>query len=831
MNKFKINTSLIVDGDFDVKGTTSTIDIQNLTVKDNLIMVQGQNQAMTGIVADNGAVSPRSLYVELCKFNTSNTLIFPEGLSDREYLISGTQVYIDGTTYNAHKIVIRPSSGYFGIVYYIQRIEMSLPLYSNGNWQVASNFAFEWVTFTESSNLDSATLDLLYEFFDINKADGSHIVLNESLGRIAMASPVLVGDTLKIGEGIATKDENGNIISFEFNEGSAQSIATRDDDILNNAILSWDSNKNTIKDSGILLNINGGTGENSIIQVNTYEVEEGDNPATGTWQNQATSPDAIAFGIGSLAANKRAIAIGNQCIADGNTAFSTGQVNKNHGNGAFMWGAGCEATMHYSIVGGNDVKVETGNYSVIEGLNIKHTGERDIHRSTIFGSGHKLVGGKNLFLSGYNNRIVFNEDIIQNDDDTISMMGSYLKNKETDNGTKIILGEYNKPNDGTLLELGWSQVSNRTNDAWRGNALEVYKDGTFKFLVPTNTVDNPGGWQNYGTSENNTIIKGLADKRVKVYGAPIEPEDVVRLGDVDSDLSRTSIKPVQNKVITKNLNLKADRLGANIVANKFSVDDSLIMLKGNKATQVGTIVENYAEFKSLEINNYQFDTTKEVIFPDGIEITYYTFDSTISSSAYSGAIVEVTISSSSKEISVRKENGGFEVTLYKNGIWYGKPTIFTNISIDWIFDAEQASKLESFLKENYTTGSYSFIESNSKIAMAAPVLVGDTLKIGKGIADVNSDGNITDFRFDAGAAQALATRADVIEDGNLLVWDANKHTIVDSGKKVTEISGGGTFITVDTELSTESENPVQNKVITKKLTEIVGDIEILLSEI
>jgi hypothetical protein len=39
--------------------------------------------------------------------------------------------------------------------------------------------------------------------------------------RMSTASPVLVGDTLKIGEGIATKDENGNIVSFEFNEGAA----------------------------------------------------------------------------------------------------------------------------------------------------------------------------------------------------------------------------------------------------------------------------------------------------------------------------------------------------------------------------------------------------------------------------------------------------------------------------------------------------------------------------------------------------------------------------------------------------------------------------------
>jgi hypothetical protein len=56
MNKFKINTSLVVDGDFDVKGTTHAINTETLTVNDNLIMVQGQNQVMTGVITDNGLI-------------------------------------------------------------------------------------------------------------------------------------------------------------------------------------------------------------------------------------------------------------------------------------------------------------------------------------------------------------------------------------------------------------------------------------------------------------------------------------------------------------------------------------------------------------------------------------------------------------------------------------------------------------------------------------------------------------------------------------------------------------------------------------------------------
>lgn len=68
-------------------------------------------------------------------------------------------------------------------------------------------------------------------------------------------------------------------------------------------------------------------------------------------------------------------------------------------------------------------------------------------------------------------------------------------------------------------------------------------------------------------------------------------------------------------------------------------------------------------------------------------------------------------------------------------------------------------------------------------------------------------------------------------------WTPNKYLGTDAEGNMVEKdapSGGGGSITVDSELSEKSTNPVQNKVITAKITEIetnVGNVDALLSTI
>lgn len=62
------------------------------------------------------------------------------------------------------------------------------------------------------------------------------------------------------------------------------------------------------------------------------------------------------------------------------------------------------------------------------------------------------------------------------------------------------------------------------------------------------------------------------------------------------------------------------------------------------------------------------------------------------------------------------------------------------------------------------------------------------------------------------------------EDADIKVINDNMD-IIDAKMKEIEDAGGGSTITVDAELSTESENPVQNKVITNKINEINSNLQ------
>lgn len=250
MSKFKINTSLVVDGDFDVKGTTSTVNTETLTVKDNLIMVQGENQAMTGIIADNGTVS-KTLSLEGYIFDKSITPSFTNltgSLNFYSLWCYDTKLYENyyGT------LTIDPNTKSISFEYMVQgshhgsTMYYTINIYKNGVWK-SDIENFEIGSLGKTST-DLTEIENIYEFFNLIKLSGECTLSDAK--KIAYASPVLVGDTLKIGEGTATKDINGNITNFTFDADAAQALATRADSIENEAVLSWDATNYTIVDSG-----------------------------------------------------------------------------------------------------------------------------------------------------------------------------------------------------------------------------------------------------------------------------------------------------------------------------------------------------------------------------------------------------------------------------------------------------------------------------------------------------------------------------------------------------------------------------------------------------
>jgi hypothetical protein len=248
-----ISGNLSITGDLYVNGVTHTVDTETLTVKDNLIMIEGQNQPLAGIVIDNCETNSDYhnwlLLIDKVSFDTSKSLDF--SMIDK---INSIQLYIycKWNGYSVDHLVISPAFRTLSVVIQDENGDFSgrpglysKEVYEYGEWKVDSFSLTEisWVYLAGDVEMKDKMLEFA-NFISINTGEECQVISKNGI----FAAPVLVGDTLKIGEGYEERDENGNITSFTFFPNAAQSIATRKDDIKNNALLSWDAVHYTIKD-------------------------------------------------------------------------------------------------------------------------------------------------------------------------------------------------------------------------------------------------------------------------------------------------------------------------------------------------------------------------------------------------------------------------------------------------------------------------------------------------------------------------------------------------------------------------------------------------------
>lgn len=109
-----------------------------------------------------------------------------------------------------------------------------------------------------TQTVDQETLTIKGSFIAVN-GEGTDLDTVDKVGIVtivdeskAYAAPVYDAnnDTLKIGLGTYEKDEDGNIIGFEFDENQGQSIATRDNAIADGNLVQWNEEANKLVDAG-----------------------------------------------------------------------------------------------------------------------------------------------------------------------------------------------------------------------------------------------------------------------------------------------------------------------------------------------------------------------------------------------------------------------------------------------------------------------------------------------------------------------------------------------------------------------------------------------------
>lgn len=367
---------LTIQGSLNVTGEVNTVNQETLTVKDNLIAINGDGSSLDSVgIVGVVAITGEQLYtlkndtyeldaselIELSEPYTVYDEYVPWGQALGCYkiycgndVLGNLNLFGVFTEFENEGILCVSNGGDYHPYLQLQPGSMDFATFdSNGNI-VPHSSGIKLEFRLENQSIKQSQFDLMCQLF--KHQDGTPLTaLDFTLKGEAYAAPVYDknDDTLKIGLGTYEKDENNNIKSFTFAGGQGQSIATRADTIDDDNLVKWDDKAHKLVDAGVSikslqdqiinssnLNIKNGESAGSLISVSS-------NPTD--WPNTATGVDTIAFGIDSHATNTRAVAIGNTCSSHGNTSFTIGQSNINYGNATFVSGGKNEVEQLYSL--------------------------------------------------------------------------------------------------------------------------------------------------------------------------------------------------------------------------------------------------------------------------------------------------------------------------------------------------------------------------------------------------------------------------------------------------------------------------------------------------
>jgi hypothetical protein len=165
------------------------------------------------------------------------------------------------------------------------------------------------------------------------------------------------------------------------------------------------------------------------------------------------------------------IASGHESIAWGKKVKATGKRSVAIGNGNISSGSASFAIGQLNDNSGN-ASLVTGYKNINSGTQTFVNGannEVSATCSTVLGYGNKIPNGNYILVSGYALKTVENSS------------------------TKSVFGAWNDPKSNTLLEVG----NGKNTESTRSNAFEVLKDG-----------------------------------RAKVYGKPVDANDLIRIQDI-----------------------------------------------------------------------------------------------------------------------------------------------------------------------------------------------------------------------------------------------------------------------------------------------------------
>ena len=332
-----------------------------------------------------------------------------------------------------------------------------------------------------------------------------------------------------------------------------------------------------------------------------------------------------------------------------------------------------------------------------------------------------------------------------------------------------------------------------------GLATKADKDSLTSLESDITNLQTTVGNQDKSIIANTQAIQNKQDKLVSGTNIKtINNQSILGSGNisiegggtvtVDSELSLTSENPVQNKVITTKVNSLETSLGSK--ANASDIPTKVSQLENDSTYQtkanLDTALADYAKTSDVNSKNALQDTAIQNN-TDAIA----TINQTLESKADTSAIPT--------KVSQLENDSGFATTTSVSATYATKESVTA-------LTAEVANKANASDIPTKT----SQLENDSTYQTKANL---DTaLESYAKTSDVNSKNALQD--------EAIQSKQDKLVSGTN-IKTINNQSILGEGNISIE---SGTSITVDNALSTTSENPVQNKVITTRVTSIESSL-------
>ena len=554
--------------------------------------------------------------------------------------------------------------------------------------------------------------------------------------------------------------------------------------------------------------------------------EAGDTPigigafAGGFSGNHANQDGSFAFGRNNISDGRWATTFGSDNTAGYNT-FVAGKYNKGL------------RSQNSAIFGNTNIATEMIEETLISGI-----------KNTISSSKATLINGSqnnvitkivNCLINGSDNNIDSRlvNCLINGSDNNTKLFGStnsFLSGQglETTRSNQTVVGMYNEDVSESALFL----VGNGTSDTSRSTAFRVFPDGHAE-------VQKQGTTNNSVVKYSKDSLNGLINKLDTGTSAPQDSDyfisQYVGGGTTTTTYHRRPISALYDyikgkadtTVTSTSTNLVTSKAVDNAINSKLS---SVYKAKGSIVGLSSLPTPDKAHEGFVYNISEEFTTTSQFVegtgktYPAGTNVVCVnTTDTTYKWDTLAGMVDLSGKQDKFASYSISGTTGSLSTTAKDLKILSGS-IYLKSVLNSTIIESENTE---------YIFGRSGLNMGNNKITeLANPTADSDAAN--KNYIDTNfqaklvSGTNIKSIKDDKTEAQSL------LGSDSLSFKTINNQSLLGSGN-ITIEGGGGTTITVDAELSTTSENPVQNKVITTELNGkqplITNTSDITLSEL